>query len=169
MADIRPLSDNFLSTDELRKLGLPQSFIDDYVNVSRNFAILGSQFQALKNGNQTTTGTFAPLTAWTQEVNQTGYNFDAALGELTFSVTSVYTVDVSVFSDGTTGIEIKLEKYDGSTWNDVSGSLMGNPSGAVIPSILIQGSLSQKIRVSVRDTGGAVDITDARITVGRKA
>ncbi len=169
MASVKALKNKFLSISELLAMNIPPGFCEDYLYVAQNFSILGTQFQALKLGTQATTGVFSPLIGWTQERNIGGFSFSN--GEITVPETGEYLIDVAVYGDSNTGLEAKLEFYNGTVWADIAGAIDGNPSSAHINGFLVSASLSYKLRVSIRDTGGAmnIDANRARITVGRRA
>jgi hypothetical protein len=156
---------------ELTQLGVPADVADDYINIAANFKIVCTQFQALKSGAQATTGAFAPLAGWTQERNYSGFTFDTASGELTIPATGVYSLDASVYGDANTGLEMKAELYAGGVWGDIAAAIDGNPSSAHINGFQFNASVSQLVRLSVKDTGGAQSIATnrARMSVRRIA
>lgn len=167
----KALTTQNLSALLLRNSQFPEDFVQDYMNVAINFNIISTQFQALKNGVQATTGAYAPLIGWTQDRNVGGFNFDPATGELTIQATGDYVLDVVVKGSAATGIEIKAQQYDGSVWADLAGAFGAGTSVAVINGLQISTSLSYKLRIVVKDTGGSVNIVTnaARLSVQRKS
>ncbi len=167
----KSLNTQNLSALLLKNSGFPEDFVQDYMNVARNFNIISTQFQALKNGTQATTGVYAPLVGWTQERNVGGFNFDPVTGELTIPATGDYILDAVVKGSSATGIEIKAQQWDMTSWSDLAGAFGAGSSVAMINGFQFSTSLSYKIRLVVADTGGSVNIITnaARWTMQRKS
>jgi hypothetical protein len=70
-----------------------------------------------------------------------------------------------------TGIELKAELYAGGVWGDIAAAIDGNPSSAHIHGLQFNASISQMVRLSVQDTGGAQSIATnrARLSIRRVA
>lgn len=152
-------------------MGFSEAFTEDYLNIVNNFQILATTFQMLKEGSQATTDNYEPLTGWKEDKNVSGFVFDSATGEVTLPQTGdEYTIDAWVMGDGTSTIFIKLQKFDGSTWNDVPGAMGDGQISAQITTAIFKGSVGEKLRLVVRTDGASMNITDdnARFTLGRK-
>lgn len=158
-----------ITAADLRKFGLPESFIKDYSLLAHNMAILSTQFQWLKAGSQAVTGAFQPLTGWVIDRDTGSFTANLAAGEITIPKTGDYQLDCFVQGDAATGITIKAQLYDGTLWNDIAGSSAVATQHAVISGCLFTASVSQKVRIVV--TGGAMNITsgNARVSIGRKS
>lgn len=165
------LPTSLLSADELRRSKFPEAFITDYLNIASNLAILSTQFQWLKAGTQATTASFEPLTGFTTDRNTGGFTLDSATGEITIPETGDYKLDCQVYGSASTGLEIKAQLYRSGAWTDMPGAVSNAASHVAINGYLFSASVSQKVRIVIKDTGGTMDIvTDAaRITIGRKS
>lgn len=160
-----------ITASDLKTKGFPESFIRDYSLMARNMDILSTQFQWLKAGTQATTGAYQPLVGWASDRDTGGFTVDSATGEIIIPATGDYKIDAFVQGSAATGIAIKAQMYDGASWNDIAGASAVATQHAVIGGCLFSASLNHKVRLVVKDTGGAVNITagNARVSIGRKS
>jgi len=175
------------SAEELRNEGFPESFVEDYLNLAENFRILATRFQAVKSGQQLTTGAYAPLTGWNLDIEGGNLLLDSLSGEITHQNSGVYQFFVWVMGENSGGnnriqldIKIQIDKLDGAGFVDVPFAMDSqyilrnatqNRGSAQINGCLIDVSTGQKTRIMVKDIGQVAAIQDdyARITIGRKA
>jgi hypothetical protein len=158
-----------ITAADLRRSGMPESFIKDYSLMAGNFALLSTQFQWLKLGSQAVTGAFQPLAGWSTDRDTGSFTVDSATGQITIPKTGDYKIDAFVQGDAATGITMKAQLYDGTSWGDIAGATAIATQHAVISGCLFSASVSQLVRLVV--TGGAMNIVTnaARVSIGRKS
>ena len=154
-----------LSASVLRAAKMPEQFCIDYVNVHKNMQTLSTQFQMLKSGSQAIGGSFVPVTGWAVERNVGGFGVDAASGTITIPAVGDYTIDATALCNEGTGIEIKVQKNG----VDIAGADAQSAQRATISNLLFDASLDNTIVLLARGTGGAITVSNARITIGRKS
>lgn len=173
MASTTALKSFEFSAEELAQFGFPEAFVEDYLNLANNTKILSTRFQMFKDGTQSTTGSFATLTGWTQDKNEFGFVLDSAAGSISIPESGEYEATVWVIGDATEQISIKLQLFDlgSSTWNDILGAEDSNTISSQFNNIIFTASTGEFIRIQIEDIGVSTDIlaNKARLSLGRKA
>ena len=152
---------------------------------SRIENILSTQYQCLKSGTQSTTGTFVALTGWTENKNVGGFTLNSGNGTIEFTNTGEYELSVWVLGDDALGnnrtqLDIKLEKdpLGVGSFADVIGAkdsqyinrnTTQNLGSAQFNNFQLSAIATDLVRVVLKDIGTASDILadNARISIRR--
>tara|TARA_Y100000593_G_C4278164_1_gene321281 strand:+ start:545 stop:1441 length:897 start_codon:yes stop_codon:yes gene_type:complete len=138
-------------------------------------------FQALKDGNQTTTTTMADLTGWTVNANPSGdYSLNTSTGELTFNEAGYYSISYSILADQSGNnrqeLQVQLLADTGSGYNLVAGSVdkqyatrnnTQDEGSAQVSNLVFQAAVGDKVKVQVAHVGvsGVIGTDDAKLSV----
>lgn len=166
------LSSFLFSSEELTELtSWPQPLIEDWVNIAKNFKILSTNFQLLKDGLQATSSVYSPLADWVEDQNNFGFIFDSSSGSITLPEVGKYIFNIKISLDSESAIEIKIQSDIGAGFNDISSTITPGVYSACINSFIYDGSKSEKIRVMIKDFGSSSSVLpqSSYISIGRKA
>jgi hypothetical protein len=143
-------------------------------------------FQALKNGTQTTTGTAADITGWTEDIASADITFNTTTGVVTFDTTGTYMITCHVVGEDVAAannrceLNIKMQLDTGGGYADVGGALDSqyavrnntqDQGSAQFNNFALAATATDTVKMQVFNIGIALDIlTDrARITILRVA
>lgn len=132
-------------------------------------AVTSTQFQAIKNSTQATTGTFAVVTGFSVDKNIGGFTFDSGLGEVTFTVDGEYEISCLVVAPTDLELQAQLDPLGGGAFADIAACFDANSSSVQINSYQLSIDASDKVRFMVRDTASTANIVADRalITIRR--
>lgn len=151
----------------------------------RIFDILKTQYQCLKNGTQSTTGSYAALTGWTESKNIGGFTLNSGNGTIAFDNSGEYELSIWCMGDDAGGVadsqlDIKVQKdpLGVGSFADVVGAKDSqyinkdatiNLGSAQINNFQLTVIATDLIRVMIQHKGAAVDIlsNNARLSIRR--